>query len=105
MGEILQLSTRVLPLSYAAQIQGLPRLFRLAADFNGEGEEGKERRAAASTTLNAVDRLNLHRSRPDGGGGAAGAGGRGGPGAGMGVEGVRLRFVFKSPRLNPAANL
>lgn len=58
IGEILQLSNRVLPLSYAARVQSLPRLFTLASDF-----EGKHTRATASTTLSAVDRLNRDKSR------------------------------------------
>lgn len=58
IGEILQLSNRVLPLSYAAQIQGLPRLFSLASQFDETVS-----RAAASTTLSAVDSLNRNRSR------------------------------------------
>ncbi|KAI0643109.1 Rapamycin-insensitive companion of mTOR, N-term-domain-containing protein [Trametes meyenii] len=58
MAEILQKANRVLPLSIAAKIQALPRVFKLASDYNDN-----EHRIVGSSALSAIDSFNRHRSR------------------------------------------
>ncbi|KAI8456406.1 Rapamycin-insensitive companion of mTOR, middle domain-containing protein [Phakopsora pachyrhizi] len=56
IAEILDLSSRVLPLHYGTRIQSLPRLFELAASF-----QKREHRATGTTALREVD--SLHRTK------------------------------------------
>ncbi|OZJ02093.1 hypothetical protein BZG36_04577 [Bifiguratus adelaidae] len=58
MGEMLQLSTRILPVGIATQIQSLPKLFVLAASF-----ENEEIRHNATAVLSHIDNLNRIRGR------------------------------------------
>ncbi|KAI0755187.1 Rapamycin-insensitive companion of mTOR, N-term-domain-containing protein [Daedaleopsis nitida] len=58
MAEVLQKANEVLPLSIAAKIQALPRIFNLAADYNDN-----EHRIVGSSALSAIDSFNRHRSR------------------------------------------
>ncbi|KAI0346017.1 hypothetical protein BDW22DRAFT_1353679 [Trametopsis cervina] len=58
MAEILQTANKVLPLSIAAKIQALPRVFSLASDYH-EGEH----RIVGTSALSAIDSYNRHRTR------------------------------------------
>lgn len=58
MAEILQKANQVLPLSIAAKIQALPRVFCLASDYNDN-----EHRIVGSSALSAIDSFNRHRAR------------------------------------------
>ncbi|KAI0366921.1 hypothetical protein BV20DRAFT_1001539 [Pilatotrama ljubarskyi] len=58
MAEILQKANRVLPLSIAARIQALPRVFSLASDY-----DDNEHRIVGSSALSAIDSFNRHLSR------------------------------------------
>ncbi|KAH9889877.1 Rapamycin-insensitive companion of mTOR, N-term-domain-containing protein [Cubamyces lactineus] len=58
MAEILQKANRVLPLSIAAKIQALPRVFSLASDYNDN-----EHRIVGSAALSAINSFNRHWSR------------------------------------------
>ncbi|KAH9841656.1 Rapamycin-insensitive companion of mTOR, N-term-domain-containing protein [Rhodofomes roseus] len=58
MAEILQMSNRVLPLSIAAQIQTLPRVFNLASDY-AVGEH----RIIGNSALSSIDSFNRHQAR------------------------------------------
>ncbi|KAI0087847.1 Rapamycin-insensitive companion of mTOR, N-term-domain-containing protein [Irpex rosettiformis] len=58
MAEILQTANRVLPLSVAAKIQALPRVFNLASDYREI-----EHRIVGTSTLSAIDTYNRHRLR------------------------------------------
>ncbi|KAI0632054.1 hypothetical protein C8Q77DRAFT_1158732 [Trametes polyzona] len=58
MAEILQKANRVLPLSIAAKIQALPRVFSMASDYNDN-----EHRIVGSSALSAIDSFNRYRSR------------------------------------------
>ncbi|TFK61396.1 hypothetical protein BDN72DRAFT_805030 [Pluteus cervinus] len=56
--EILQLANRVLPMSIAANIQAVPRVFEMAADY----KDGQHR-IIGTTTMAAMDSLNRNRAR------------------------------------------
>jgi rapamycin-insensitive companion of mTOR len=58
IGEILQLSTKLLPMSMATQVQSLPKLFALASSFDDE-----QVRHNATTALAHIDRLSRIRTR------------------------------------------
>ncbi|KAF5369485.1 hypothetical protein D9758_002757 [Tetrapyrgos nigripes] len=58
MGEILQLANRVLPLSVAAKIQAVPKLFSLASDYH-DGEH----RIVGTSALSSIDSFNRNRTR------------------------------------------
>ncbi|KAH9936411.1 Rapamycin-insensitive companion of mTOR, N-term-domain-containing protein [Fomitopsis serialis] len=58
MAEILQMSNRVLPLSIAAHIQALPRVFNLASDYSVG-----EHRIIGNSALSSIDSFNRHRAR------------------------------------------
>lgn len=58
IGEILQLSTRLLPILMAIQVQSLPKLFALASNF-----EDEQVRHNATTALAHIDRLTRARTR------------------------------------------
>ncbi|KAL0580619.1 hypothetical protein V5O48_001349 [Marasmius crinis-equi] len=58
IGEILQMSNRILPLSFAARIQSLPQIFQMASDF----QDG-ENRIVGTSVLSAIDSLNRNRTR------------------------------------------
>ncbi|KAI8986238.1 Rapamycin-insensitive companion of mTOR, N-term-domain-containing protein [Trametes punicea] len=58
MAELLQKANRVLPLSIAAKIQALPRIFSLASDYNDH-----EHRIVGSSALSAINSFNRHWSR------------------------------------------
>ncbi|EKM51823.1 uncharacterized protein PHACADRAFT_199326 [Phanerochaete carnosa HHB-10118-sp] len=58
IAEILHTANRVLPLSMAAKIQALPRVFTLASDY----DQGNSR-AIGTSTLSAIDSYNRHRMR------------------------------------------
>ncbi|CAO3672310.1 unnamed protein product [Umbelopsis ramanniana] len=58
IGEILQLSTKLLPISMATQVQSLPKLFALASSFDDE-----QVRHNATTALAHIDRLSRIRTR------------------------------------------
>ncbi|KAG0742053.1 hypothetical protein G6F57_008738 [Rhizopus arrhizus] len=58
IGEILQLSTRLLPILMAIQVQSLPKLFTLASNF-----EDEQVRHNANTALAHIDRLTRARTR------------------------------------------
>ncbi|KAI0322355.1 Rapamycin-insensitive companion of mTOR, N-term-domain-containing protein [Amylostereum chailletii] len=58
MAEILQLGNRVLPLSVAAKVQLIPRVFTLASDYN-DGEH----RIVGTSTLSSIDSFNRNRAR------------------------------------------
>ncbi|CDO75419.1 hypothetical protein BN946_scf184916.g3 [Trametes cinnabarina] len=58
MAEILQKANRVLPLSIAARIQALPRVFSLASDY-----DDNEHRIVGSSALSAINSFNRHWSR------------------------------------------
>ncbi|KIY45635.1 hypothetical protein FISHEDRAFT_66904 [Fistulina hepatica ATCC 64428] len=60
VAEILQLANKLLPLSIAARLQAIPRIFDMAADFkNGE------HRIVGTLALSAIDSLNRNRARLD----------------------------------------
>ncbi|KAI8987675.1 Rapamycin-insensitive companion of mTOR, N-term-domain-containing protein [Mycotypha africana] len=58
IGEILQLSTRHLPIMMAIQVQSLPKLFSLASNF-----EDEQVRHNATAALAHIDRLTRARAR------------------------------------------
>ncbi|KAI7853777.1 Rapamycin-insensitive companion of mTOR, middle domain-containing protein [Circinella umbellata] len=58
IGEILQLSTRLLPIMMGIQVQSLPKLFALASNF-----EDEQVRHNATTALAHIDRLTRARVR------------------------------------------
>lgn len=58
IGEILQLSTRLLPILMAIQVQSLPKLFTLASNFDDE-----QVRHNATAALAHIDRLTRARTR------------------------------------------
>ncbi|RCI05307.1 hypothetical protein CU098_010819 [Rhizopus stolonifer] len=58
IGEILQLSTRLLPILMAIQVQSLPKLFTLASNF-----EDEQVRHNATAALAHIDRLTRVRTR------------------------------------------
>ncbi|ORX40861.1 Rapamycin-insensitive companion of mTOR, middle domain-domain-containing protein [Kockovaella imperatae] len=58
LGELLRLSTRILPMEYAAHIQSLPRLFGNAMSF-----ADTENRRVALSTLSSIDSLNRNYNR------------------------------------------
>ncbi|KAI9498276.1 Rapamycin-insensitive companion of mTOR, middle domain-containing protein [Zychaea mexicana] len=58
IGEILQLSTRLLPIMMGIQVQSLPKLFALASNF-----EDEQVRHNATTALAHIDRLTRARAR------------------------------------------
>ncbi|THV00832.1 hypothetical protein K435DRAFT_827891 [Dendrothele bispora CBS 962.96] len=58
IGEILQLANRVLPLSIAAKIQAVPKIFTLASDYH-DGEH----RIVGSSALSMIDSFNRNRTR------------------------------------------
>ncbi|EJF61068.1 hypothetical protein DICSQDRAFT_147513 [Dichomitus squalens LYAD-421 SS1] len=58
LAEMLQKANRVLPLSIAAKIQALPRIFKLASDY-----DENEHRIIGSSVLSAIDSFNRHRAR------------------------------------------
>ncbi|KAK1923142.1 Rapamycin-insensitive companion of mTOR, middle domain-containing protein [Papiliotrema laurentii] len=58
LGEILQMTNRILPLSYAAQLQALPRLFNGATEFTSPNE-----RHVALTALSSIDSLNRNQNK------------------------------------------
>ncbi|KAF9267369.1 hypothetical protein L218DRAFT_977972 [Marasmius fiardii PR-910] len=58
IGEILQMSNRILPLSVAAKIQALPQVFEMASDYH-DGEN----RIVGTSVLSAIDSLNRNRTR------------------------------------------
>ncbi|RPD54648.1 hypothetical protein L226DRAFT_535797 [Lentinus tigrinus ALCF2SS1-7] len=58
MAEVLQKANQVLPLSIAAKIQALPRVFSLASDYNDN-----EHRIVGSSALSSIDSFNRHRAR------------------------------------------
>ncbi|GAA5806120.1 hypothetical protein HPULCUR_011649 [Helicostylum pulchrum] len=58
IGEILQLSTRLLPILMAIQVQSLPKLFSLASNFDDE-----QVRHNATAALAHIDRLTRARTR------------------------------------------
>jgi rapamycin-insensitive companion of mTOR len=58
MAEILQMANRVLPMSVAARIQALPRIFKLAADY-----DEPENRITGTTAMSAIDSLNRNRTK------------------------------------------
>ncbi|KAJ8080510.1 hypothetical protein PM082_017343 [Marasmius tenuissimus] len=58
IGEILQMSNRILPLSFAAKIQSLPQIFEMASDY----QDG-ENRIVGTSVLSAIDSLNRNRTR------------------------------------------
>ncbi|KAH9912683.1 Rapamycin-insensitive companion of mTOR, middle domain-containing protein [Epithele typhae] len=60
MAEVLQKANRVLPLSVAAKIQSLPRIFNLASDYNDN-----EHRIMGSSALTLIDSFNRHHSRSE----------------------------------------
>ncbi|ESK90459.1 cytosolic regulator pianissimo [Moniliophthora roreri MCA 2997] len=58
MGEILQMSNRILPLSVAARIQALPKIFQMASEYREN-----ESRLVGTSVLSAIDSLNRNRTR------------------------------------------
>ncbi|KAI0775530.1 Rapamycin-insensitive companion of mTOR, N-term-domain-containing protein [Trametes elegans] len=58
MAEVLQKGNRVLPLSIAARIQALPRVFNLASDYHDN-----EHRIVGSLAMAAIDSVNRQCSR------------------------------------------
>ncbi|CAK5284163.1 unnamed protein product, partial [Mycena citricolor] len=58
MAEILQMANRVLPLSIAARIQSIPRIFSMAADYR-QGQN----RIVGTSALSAIDSFNRNRTR------------------------------------------
>ncbi|KAJ7107266.1 Rapamycin-insensitive companion of mTOR, N-term-domain-containing protein, partial [Mycena crocata] len=58
MAEVLQMANRVLPLSIAAQIQTIPRIFSMASDYS-HGEH----RIVGTSALSAIDSFNRNQTR------------------------------------------
>ncbi|KAJ7212059.1 Rapamycin-insensitive companion of mTOR, N-term-domain-containing protein [Mycena pura] len=58
MAEVLQMANRVLPLSIAAQIQSIPRIFSMASDYS-HGEN----RIVGTSALSAIDSFNRNQTR------------------------------------------
>lgn len=58
MAEVLQMANRVLPLSIAAKIQAIPRVFCMATNYN-DGEH----RIVGTSALSAIDSFNRNRAR------------------------------------------
>ncbi|KAJ7819414.1 Rapamycin-insensitive companion of mTOR, N-term-domain-containing protein [Mycena olivaceomarginata] len=58
MAEVLQMANRVLPLSIAAQIQTIPRIFSMASDYS-HGEN----RIVGTSAMSAIDSFNRNQSR------------------------------------------
>ncbi|KAH7923835.1 hypothetical protein BV22DRAFT_1035895 [Leucogyrophana mollusca] len=58
MAEVLQMANRVLPLTVAAKIQAVPRVFNLASDY-----DRGENRIVGTSALSAIDSLNRNRLR------------------------------------------
>ncbi|KAJ7505263.1 Rapamycin-insensitive companion of mTOR, N-term-domain-containing protein [Mycena galericulata] len=58
MAEVLQMANRVLPLSVAAQIQTIPRIFSMASDYS-DGEH----RIVGTTAMSAIDSFNRNQTR------------------------------------------
>ncbi|KAH7915441.1 Rapamycin-insensitive companion of mTOR, middle domain-containing protein [Hygrophoropsis aurantiaca] len=58
MAEVLQMANRVLPLTVAAKIQAVPRVFNLASDY-----DRGENRIIGTSALSAIDSLNRNRLR------------------------------------------
>ncbi|PCH40022.1 hypothetical protein WOLCODRAFT_136614 [Wolfiporia cocos MD-104 SS10] len=58
MAEMLQTANRVLPLSIAAKIQALPRVFNLASDYGTS-----EHRIVGTSAISSIDSFNRHRAR------------------------------------------
>ncbi|KZS99394.1 uncharacterized protein LAESUDRAFT_718693, partial [Laetiporus sulphureus 93-53] len=57
MGELLQMANRVLPLTIAASIQALPRVFTLASDYSVG-----EHRIVGTSAVSSIDSFNRHRA-------------------------------------------
>ncbi|KAJ7069741.1 Rapamycin-insensitive companion of mTOR, N-term-domain-containing protein [Mycena amicta] len=58
MAEILQMANRVLPLSIAAHIQSIPRIFSMASDYTHD-----ENRIVGTSALSAIDSFNRNQAR------------------------------------------
>ncbi|KAL5482443.1 hypothetical protein ACEPAI_9037 [Sanghuangporus weigelae] len=58
IGEVLEIANNVLPLGLASQLQTIPRIFSLSADYTDA-----EHRIVGTTALAAIDSFNRHRSR------------------------------------------
>ncbi|KIK95059.1 hypothetical protein PAXRUDRAFT_141598 [Paxillus rubicundulus Ve08.2h10] len=58
MAEVMQMANRVLPLTVAAKIQAVPRVFDLASDYN-RGEN----RIVGTSAISAIDSFNRNRAR------------------------------------------
>ncbi|KAJ7672758.1 Rapamycin-insensitive companion of mTOR, N-term-domain-containing protein [Mycena rosella] len=58
MAEVLQMANRVLPLSIAAQIQTIPRIFSMASDYS-HGEH----RIVGTSAMSAIDSFNRNQTR------------------------------------------
>lgn len=58
MAEVLQLANKVLPLSVAAKVQLVPRVFSLASDY-----DHGEHRIVGTSALSSIDSLNRNRLR------------------------------------------
>ncbi|KAJ7675763.1 Rapamycin-insensitive companion of mTOR, N-term-domain-containing protein [Mycena polygramma] len=58
MAEVLQMANRVLPLSIAAHIQTIPRIFSMASDY-GHGEN----RIVGTSAMSAIDSFNRNQTR------------------------------------------
>ncbi|KAF8895478.1 Rapamycin-insensitive companion of mTOR, N-term-domain-containing protein [Infundibulicybe gibba] len=58
MAEVLQMGNRVLPLSVAADVQAIPRVFGMATDYK-DGEH----RIVGTSALSAIDSFNRNRAR------------------------------------------
>ncbi|THH20076.1 hypothetical protein EW146_g1188 [Bondarzewia mesenterica] len=58
MAEILQLANKILPLSVAARLQLIPRVFNLASDY-----DHGEHRIVGTSALSSLDSLNRNRLR------------------------------------------
>lgn len=58
MAEILHISNRVLPLSYAAKLQSIPQIMEMASNYN-DGEH----RIVGNSALSAIDSFNRNKLR------------------------------------------
>ena len=58
VGELLALSTRVLPVKYATQWQSLPRLFAMVSDYDDTGD-----RSLATSVLQSIDKYVRQQTR------------------------------------------
>ncbi|KAF9242546.1 Rapamycin-insensitive companion of mTOR, N-term-domain-containing protein [Melanogaster broomeanus] len=58
MAEVMQVANRVLPLTFAAKIQAVPRVFNLASDYN-RGEH----RIVGTSVISAIDSFNRNQAR------------------------------------------